>query len=469
MSKIICDVCGTSYPETVTQCPICGCVRSVDAKVVAGSTNEAENQAASTYTYVKGGRFSKSNVKKRNNGNKQTASAEDNVQPAQPVQNEGKKDTGVIITTIVLLLAIVAVVVYIAMRFFAPSLSMGEKPDNNSNTAETTLDVTDNTDDTTETTLLEIPCTEVVLSKTLVEFDEVGQSLLLNVTLTPEDTTEDILFATSDESVVTINNDGKLTAMGGGEAIITVICGNVVAECNVICNIEVPTVETEPSAPSADDFKLNREDFTMTQKGQIWKLYSGDIAANQITWTSDNENIVTIKDGIVTAVGSGTTKVHGEYGGVKVSCIVRCSAAVGTADSGSNNTENKENNRNHTREDAVDKHFADVLIYLLHNGACILTAFIVLNLNGFFAEIVVIVFVCAEKSRNLAHKVCCNLFGSVFFLDFWFYFFGSNHLRDNRVGGCYVFFILIFNYSRKLACSYVNFFDFTFMLINRHS
>ena len=27
MSKIICDVCGTSYPDTADCCPICGCPR----------------------------------------------------------------------------------------------------------------------------------------------------------------------------------------------------------------------------------------------------------------------------------------------------------------------------------------------------------------------------------------------------------------------------------------------------------
>ena len=27
MSKIICDICGTSYPDTADCCPICGCSR----------------------------------------------------------------------------------------------------------------------------------------------------------------------------------------------------------------------------------------------------------------------------------------------------------------------------------------------------------------------------------------------------------------------------------------------------------
>ena len=64
MSKIICDVCGTSYAETLTQCPICGCVRSVDVRTVSESEDD-ELQSAHTggYNHVKGGRFSKSNVK----------------------------------------------------------------------------------------------------------------------------------------------------------------------------------------------------------------------------------------------------------------------------------------------------------------------------------------------------------------------------------------------------------------------
>lgn len=70
MSKIICDVCGTSYPESATQCPICGCVRPAEVVTVSSEGNPVEMPTSGTYTYVKGGRFSKSNVKKRNGENK---------------------------------------------------------------------------------------------------------------------------------------------------------------------------------------------------------------------------------------------------------------------------------------------------------------------------------------------------------------------------------------------------------------
>ena len=42
MSKIICDVCGTTYPDSATQCPICGCVRSADVEAVIGGDEAAE-------------------------------------------------------------------------------------------------------------------------------------------------------------------------------------------------------------------------------------------------------------------------------------------------------------------------------------------------------------------------------------------------------------------------------------------
>ena len=66
MSKIICDVCGTRYPESADQCPICGCVRVGGAKTVADDILMDEELPVSRSSSVRGGRFSKSNVRKRN-------------------------------------------------------------------------------------------------------------------------------------------------------------------------------------------------------------------------------------------------------------------------------------------------------------------------------------------------------------------------------------------------------------------
>ena len=335
MSKIICDVCGTSFPETATQCPICGCVRPGDVVTVAGDTKEKENQSGATYTYVKGGRFSKTNVKKRNQGKTVPPVKAESKEIAQE-EKAGKGEKGLMIAIIVLLLAICIVVTYILLHFFAPGL-FGEKQ------TETTAPVmsTVETEDDTQTTSGEVSCTQILLSKSGFTFDKSGASYLLNITLYPNDTTDPVNFESGDEQVATVTQEGKITAVGSGTTVITVTCGDVVEEFTVDCAFEdegtEPSETTEPeeitpTTPSDTEFKLNREDFTMSQKGDTWKLYNGEIPQDQITWTSDDEKVVTVKNGIVTAVGKGMTKIHAEYGGTKVSCIVRCSDAVGTAD-----------------------------------------------------------------------------------------------------------------------------------------
>ena len=93
MSKIICDVCGTSFSDTSTQCPICGSVHQGDSLI-----SNQSNQDVGGYTYVKGGRFSKNNVKKRTNG-----AAGDN--------SKGSNSTGLIIVIILLILIVATLIV----------------------------------------------------------------------------------------------------------------------------------------------------------------------------------------------------------------------------------------------------------------------------------------------------------------------------------------------------------------------
>ncbi len=328
MSKIICDVCGTAYPETATQCPICGCVRSADAQSVATDAAEA---AAGSYTYVKGGRFSKANVRKRS----RTAQQSPEHTPAPEVNDEEapaerKTGAGLVATAVILLLAIVAVVIYIALKFFMPGLPA----------ADSTHDTT-TTGQTTEATGQTIPCQEIVLDvDTITMENEIGAARMLYATVSPADTTDVLTFASSDEAVVTVSNAGKITVVGPGEAVITVTCGSVSAQCTVICNVEETTEETtgdettEETTEADEELKLDRKDITFSKKGESWMLYSGSISKSKITWSSDDEKVATIKNGTVVAVGPGTTKVHAEYNGEKASCIIRCSFSDSNANQG---------------------------------------------------------------------------------------------------------------------------------------
>lgn len=320
MSKIICDVCGTSYPETATQCPICGCVRSAEAQGVTGADQKETDKV---YTYVKGGRFSKKNVRKRNAVKPTTAARQ-----AEPVssEDEGEKKAGrgLVITAIVLLLAIIAIVLYLAVRYFMPFFGV-ELP-----SKETTEDTGTQSTQTEEVT---VPCDGVELDVYSITFTTAGEARMLDVILNPSDTTDVVKFTSDNEAVATVNAEGMITAVAPGKATISATCGMYSATCSVECAFEDATEETtDPTEESTEsttepdgEFMLNRKDITFSRKGDTWVIYDGSVGLSKITWSTDNDKVATIENGKVTAVGSGMTEVHAEYEGQKVSCIIRCS------------------------------------------------------------------------------------------------------------------------------------------------
>lgn len=319
MSKIICDVCGTSYPDTATQCPICGCVRTPENKKISEDSNTTAG-----YTYVKGGRFSKSNVRKRmKTGNSASVNVTKNAKkPAQKAEKNGER--GLVVAVIVLLLAIIAAVLYITFRFFLPAYISPEQPQ--------TV-----TTQPTETEPVEISCEKISLDATTIAFSNVGDTATLTAEVTPADTTDTLEFVSADETVAKISYDGNkatVTAVAEGKTMVVVTCGTLKVTCNVECVVEEATDATDVTDPSdtttatvPDGAKLemNREDITLLTWNESWDLYTGDIPAELISWTTDNAQVATIDNGVVKAVGVGMTTVYGEYNGQKVSCIIRCS------------------------------------------------------------------------------------------------------------------------------------------------
>lgn len=326
MSKLICDVCGTSYPETATQCPICGCVRPGDVLTVSGDTADAQDTSERSYTYVKGGRFSKSNVKKRNMG-KEVPVKEVKGESRERGKNTDKVLVGVVIA---LLFAIIAVAAYILLQLFGPFFNFGGKdPQTSTDTPAVT------TTAPVETTNKDVACEEIILSKREIVFEKAGAALLLNVTLSPADTTQEVEFEVEDPAIATVTDGGKVTSVAPGETVLTARCGDATATCKIICRFE-GTASTEPSettAPtedaSAEEFGLNRSDFTLKNKGDKHDLYTGKIADDQITWSSSDEKVATVKGGVVTAVGAGNAVITAQYNGKEYTCVVRCDEAIG--------------------------------------------------------------------------------------------------------------------------------------------
>lgn len=340
MSKVICDVCGTTFPETAAQCPICGSARNGGAQTAAG--DGANPGEAGAYSYVKGGRFSKNNVRKRN----QTGEPMQRRSPEPPKKDDEKdgSNKGLVIVVIVLLLAIIAVCIYIGVRFFWPE---SEQKPTDPPKASTTL-TPDPTDGQTEPTENRIPCTQIQLSSTIIEFTDLERSQLLSAIMTPTDTTDKLVFTSADPTVATVTEGGLVAPVASGETVITVTCGDITAECRVVCNLDATAQPTEPTTPPTEapesSFQMifNTKYVTgdgvgdVTMKvGQKWKMYTYmTVDPSEVVWTSDNEAYATIKDGVVTAVAppaKAYVLVHAEYDGVKYSCRIRINPAATSA------------------------------------------------------------------------------------------------------------------------------------------
>lgn len=77
-----------------------------------------------------------------------------------------------------------------------------------------------------------VPCTGITLDKATGEITVIGGSLTLIPTVTPSDTTDSVIWESSDTTVATASN-GVVTTVGVGTATITARCGNYSASCTI--------------------------------------------------------------------------------------------------------------------------------------------------------------------------------------------------------------------------------------------
>ena len=293
MDKIICDVCGTSYPVTANQCPICGYVRSSNEKTAP--------ESAKYKPPVRGGRFSNSEVKRRKSG-------------GQSSHRYAEKQNGIKGTNLVFgiaALAILALVIFVIYLIVSNLLSAANNPSAPDEDTKSTQ--------ATEMNDVLRPCQELHTDSVVIELGAAGAVASVQATPVPADTTDTISYVSMNPAVATVSDTGVVTAVSTGETAITVRCGNATLIITVKCTF---TVEL----PEGSKWSMNRKDITLSKKGETWDLYSktSTIPKNLITWTSDDESVAKIDGGIVEAVGRGKTTVHGEYNGVKYSCTIRC-------------------------------------------------------------------------------------------------------------------------------------------------
>ena len=339
MSKIICEICGTTYQDTAECCPICGCSRDAAADFLGEELVLEETDEVSA---DRGGKFSAKKKKEifdfdQVNTEEEEIDVEEEENPyeeEEEFEEEPRKhNTFVVILLTVLIAALLIGAGFVFLRYFLPNLGSEET------VPETTAAVEQTVPPTTE---LRIPCEGLWLTSGTAELSQVGGYFLLHVNVSPENTTDRIVYASADESIATVTEDGRITAVAEGETEVFITCGNMQLKCPVVCRFveetEPATEETTPveeqvaeetSEPLLIDttvvLKLKQEDIQLGVYYEVQLILDCDVNPEDVEWISEHPHIASVDDkGNVKALQEGTTGIIAKYGNQQVQCIVRC-------------------------------------------------------------------------------------------------------------------------------------------------
>lgn len=361
MEKIICDICGTSYPEKLDNCPVCGCSKDFlledtgeDALLdVTLEEEQAEQQAAPRRKNKEIFDFDEVNQEKP----VRRQLDEDDFDDDEEYEEEASPNVFLVVILVIVIVLLLLATGFFFFRYFLPAVAEETVP------AETTAATQPlETEAPTETAPAGIPCTDIVIPGGKIELGKNGL-WLMNVQVYPADTTDTLSYASGDESIATVTADGTVTAVGEGSTSIIVSCGSKQISCNVTVDYsldaetvpegEVPGMQVEGSdatAPTEEntdapqeteateatetteattsgpvELKLKQNDISIFARYTSVQLEMDcDVDPADVYWFTMDSTIAICHDGLITSTGSGMTRIYGEYEGQTVECIVRC-------------------------------------------------------------------------------------------------------------------------------------------------
>ncbi|MBE6775756.1 MAG: BspA family leucine-rich repeat surface protein [Ruminococcaceae bacterium] len=188
-----------------------------------------------------------------------------------------------------------------------------------------------------------IPAEDIRLNKTEISLEE-GKTDKITATVTPENATDKKLtFSSDDETVVKVDENGNVTAIGEGEAEITVT-GPDGTKATVTVTVtakptepedptdpedptepEEPTDPEEPTEPEKPGYTIEVPDGINMYKGETKPLgivITPDDGSITPTFTSSDESVVKVDaHGNIRAVGVGIAVITADFGGGYVKLI----------------------------------------------------------------------------------------------------------------------------------------------------
>ena len=150
----------------------------------------------------------------------------------------------------------------------------------------------------------DIPVESLTLNKTELTL-KVRDTEKLKYTILPEEASYlDVVWASSDDAVVMVSQEGELTCVSKGEATVTatVTGTDVFASCKVVVE---PIIAT--SVTITNSLQLLKVNETHQLSYELLPLYAEEV---ELVWSSSDDAVLTVDDtGLCTAISEGTVVV----------------------------------------------------------------------------------------------------------------------------------------------------------------
>ena len=163
-----------------------------------------------------------------------------------------------------------------------------------------------------------IPVTGISINPTSLSMYP-GDTGQIVATVAPSDASnKDVTWSSNKPTVVSVNQDGVVSALNGGNAIITArtVDGGYEAKCNITVVVNVQGVSLNTTSLSM--MQYDTEQLTAY-------VIPNDATNKRVIWTSDNTSVATVSSsGLVSAINGGSTiiRVKTEESGYEAVCHV---------------------------------------------------------------------------------------------------------------------------------------------------
>lgn len=332
---LICDICGTSYADTEEKCPTCGYARAFDVE-----TFYSERPTV-PHTKVRGGRYSRKNVKKRLQGlTEQTMEKQEEVhKPVEQVEVEIPADV----------IAAEEENIQIPVEESIPTEEPAEIPVEEPVAVseaeiipeEEPAEISEQTAEAVQEEIEEafpadpaVEAIEFLFPEEEPQEEEQAEELVLTI---PEEI-EFVEEAPQEPEKKTKGGNlwlnlalGFASVVFALSALYLVVAYAVPAVKQMLPAAAVTVTEASTTEPTAapteaeEVLVLNFTTLTFTQAKDSSKVFAIGLSDREIVWSSDDADVASVDEaGLITAVGPGTTTIRAVYGGQEAVVAVTC-------------------------------------------------------------------------------------------------------------------------------------------------